>query len=434
VLVVQGWNSRLIRVLPSGKSVVLAGTGRAGFSGDGGPAVSATINPGNASLSGVVRTADGSVVFTDTWNNRLRRIRPDGVIETIAGTGRSITPFESCAASSGDGGPATRATLCMPQDVLATADGGFVVSDGGNRIRRVARDGTITTIAGTGTYRQCPAADEGKPATEVPLYGLTGLADTANGDILFSSLGQVQRVTSGGRWHSFLEFLPEPFGESSASSPMMDFAGRRVSHPPTGLSVTREGGLLIAAQNAYYVAPRNTRRTLVAVRGARTRDREVTVDVDATRAARATLHVRRRGPTIARARRAIGAGRNRLRVTGSFAARPHDVRVTLRGRNGATARDALPLYVGQTLTDAYARRLAEWLVDEEPLRDCRRFGTRRVDCVYGGDSRCQPVTSLQLRPTGVIWTRGYRCEDVKHAFRRHPEWDGRAWPLGAPDV
>ena len=87
VLVLEGWGNRLSRVSSSGISQVLAGTGRPGFSGDGGPAISADIDVGFVPLAGVVRTVTGATVFTDSLNQRVRRIQPGAMIETIVGSG-----------------------------------------------------------------------------------------------------------------------------------------------------------------------------------------------------------------------------------------------------------------------------------------------------------------------------------------------------------
>ncbi len=117
----------------------MAGTGAHGFSGDGGPAVLARI----ANPRGVAALPDGGFLIPDTDNNRVRRVFPDGTIKTVAGTG---TP-----GFSGDGASALAAEFRSPFGVAPIADGGFLVVDAGNsRIRRVSRDGTIATVAGTG--------------------------------------------------------------------------------------------------------------------------------------------------------------------------------------------------------------------------------------------------------------------------------------------
>jgi hypothetical protein len=107
----------------------VAGTGVAGFSGDGGPAIAAQLN----APAGVAATADGGFLIADTSNQRVRRVAPSGRITTVAGTGTQ--------GFSGDGGPATAAQLSQPEGVAATADHGFLIADSSNyRVRFVDAD------------------------------------------------------------------------------------------------------------------------------------------------------------------------------------------------------------------------------------------------------------------------------------------------------
>ncbi len=93
-----------------------------------------------AAPRGIATLPDGSILFPDSGNHRVRRISPAGVITTVAGTGRP--------GFSGDGGPRLAAQLNFPFAVSPLAGGGFLIADAGNsRIRRVAADGTITTVA-----------------------------------------------------------------------------------------------------------------------------------------------------------------------------------------------------------------------------------------------------------------------------------------------
>jgi len=311
--------------------------------------------------------------------------------------------------------------------VLAAADGGLIIADTGHdRIRRIAPDGTITTIAGLGapwehpgSQREPSPGDEGRRATAIPLMLPQGLAQLANGEILFTHGSTIGRITRGGRYRTFLQFRPSRFGDKPAEQEMMDFAGRQVLEQLHGLASTREGGVLIAAGNAYYLAPRRTRRTLVAIRGARVSERKVTVDLEASRAARATLTIQSGGRTIARVSRPVGAGQGQLQVKGRFASAPYGVRVILRGEDGARARDVLQLYLGRTLSRRFVEsKLTGRFVDETSLRVCRRFNRRRIDCAYASADLCEQVISFTLRRTGVIWWRPYACEDPRDPFRR----------------
>ena len=119
--------------------IPVAGTGIAGFGGDGGLAKDAQLNQ----PEGVAVDASGNLYIADTDNNRIRKISPNGVIVTIAGTG--------IAGFSGDGGLATDAQLNQPEGVAVDASGNLYIADtGNNRIRKISPDGVIITIAGTG--------------------------------------------------------------------------------------------------------------------------------------------------------------------------------------------------------------------------------------------------------------------------------------------
>ncbi len=127
--------NRLVLLLsPSGMVSIFAGNGFAISSGDGGPAIAA----GLRGPAGLAVGADGSVYVADEADHRIRRIRPNGVIETFAGSGR--------AGSAGDGGRAALARLNQPRQLaFDTLSNLYVVETAGNRIRRIDRNGLIST-------------------------------------------------------------------------------------------------------------------------------------------------------------------------------------------------------------------------------------------------------------------------------------------------
>ncbi|MGA3016605.1 MAG: hypothetical protein ABSF62_05760 [Bryobacteraceae bacterium] len=130
---------RVRKIDTKGVITTIAGTGLAGFSGDGGPATAAQLN----TPYGVAVDLTGAVYVADFLNNRVRRIGPDGLIATFAGSGGN--------ASSGDGGPATAAQLLEPRNVALDAAGNLYISEfGANRVRKVTLNGNIQTVAGTG--------------------------------------------------------------------------------------------------------------------------------------------------------------------------------------------------------------------------------------------------------------------------------------------
>ena len=131
-------NSRIRKMLLSGIITTVAGNGTAGFSGDGGPATSAALAP-----IGVAVDAVGSLFIADYSANRLRRVSPDGIITTVGGNG-------SFCCSSPDDGPATGTQLSGPLGAVADLAGNLFIVDGG-RIRKISPNGIINTVAGGGT-------------------------------------------------------------------------------------------------------------------------------------------------------------------------------------------------------------------------------------------------------------------------------------------
>jgi hypothetical protein len=168
-------NNRIRRVAPDGTITTVAG---GGAGGDGGPATAAQL----AKPSGVALTADGGYLIADTYDNRVRKVDASGTITTVAGTG--------AAGLTGDGGPATSATLNRPTRVAVEPDGDFVIADElNNRLRRVAPDGTITTVAGTmGGF-----GGDGGPATAAQLNDPIGVAVSTGGDYLIADASN-QRI------------------------------------------------------------------------------------------------------------------------------------------------------------------------------------------------------------------------------------------------
>ena len=168
-------NQRLRRVTPDGSISTIAGTGLRYSGGDGGPATEAALN----FPAGITVAADGTIYFADWDNNSIRRITPDGIITTIAGTGT--------AGFAGDGGPAHQAELRLPYGVTIGSDGAILVADSWNgRIRRIAPDTTISTAAGTGEWarpataaRQPPRNSDFRTASPPIRPGCCGLRTPA---------------------------------------------------------------------------------------------------------------------------------------------------------------------------------------------------------------------------------------------------------------
>ncbi|MBJ7518331.1 MAG: hypothetical protein JHC84_01430 [Solirubrobacteraceae bacterium] len=229
VLIADTANSRIRRVTADGSLIVRVagdGTDVPGLSGDGGPADDARVN----APQGVTPLADGSYVIADTGNHRLRRVTPDGIIRTMAGTTRGF---------GGDGGPATAAQLDSPRDVAQLIDGSLLVADTGNhRIRRIAPDGTITTIAGTGTEG---AGGDNGPAGAAQLAFPRDVAPLADGGIAIADTGnnRIRRIAPNGTISTLA-------GGTAGSGGDGGPAVNAQLNAPSGVTPLTNGALLIA--------------------------------------------------------------------------------------------------------------------------------------------------------------------------------------------
>ena len=178
--------SRVRRVSPDGIITTFAGDGTPGGAGDGGPATQAQLQMPR----GLAFGPDGSLYIAEQGGNRVRRVRPDGTITTVAGTG--------APGLSGDGGPATQAELRYPFSLSVAADGALYIADtGSHRIRRVGTDGIITTAVGDGT---AGSEGDGGPAALARLREPRGVVALPDGGLLVVDTGnhRLRRVTSNG--------------------------------------------------------------------------------------------------------------------------------------------------------------------------------------------------------------------------------------------
>jgi len=182
-------NLRVRRIGADGIITTVAGRGGfLAFSGDGGPAVDADLNRPR----GVAVGPEGSIYIADTFNHRVRRVGPDGIITTVAGNG--------IADYSGDGGPATEASLNRPYAVAVGPDGSLYIADFLNgRIRKVDPSGNIVTVAGAG-FGSVPLGNTPIRATDAWLEQLTDVAVAEDGSIYIADYfkSRVLRVGTNG--------------------------------------------------------------------------------------------------------------------------------------------------------------------------------------------------------------------------------------------
>jgi len=221
--------SHRVRVLDDGVLATVAGDGIALFGGDGGPAVDATL----FQVKSAAIDADGNLYVPDAGNNRIRRIdAASGEITTIAGTG-ATTPL-------GDGGPAIAAGMANPSDVVVDADGNVIFSDtDGDRVRRIDASGTISTIAGTGAPGY---TGDGGQADVAQLNHPTGLELDVDGNLYIADFRNhvIRRVAPDGT-------ITTVAGNGIAGAAGDDGAATAASlTTPTDLEIDAEGNLIIA--------------------------------------------------------------------------------------------------------------------------------------------------------------------------------------------
>jgi uncharacterized protein (TIGR03437 family) len=212
-------NHRIRRVDAKGVITTIAGTGTAGFSGDGGPAAAAQLNL----PYGLAADAAGNLYIADLGNNRVRRIAPDGTISTVAGNGYK--------ASAGEGQIATQAPLLTPRNVAVDSIGNFYISEfQGHRVRRVSPDGAMYTLAGDGVAGL--GGDNG-PGTAAQLNYPAGLAVDRAGAIYVadSGNGRIRKIVSNG----YTSVITTVLGATAAT----------VLSTPTAVAVDTRGTLFV---------------------------------------------------------------------------------------------------------------------------------------------------------------------------------------------
>jgi hypothetical protein len=219
-------NNRIRKV--SGRTITtVAGSGAGGFSGDGGPATSASLN----FPTGVAIDAAGNLYIADQSNQRIRKVS-GGTITTVAGNGN--TGF------SGDGGPATSASLAFPIGVAVDAAGILYIADSADsRVRKVS-GGTITTVAGNGNG---VFSGDGGPATSASVHYPVGVAVDSVGNLYIADvLNQRIRKVSGGTITTVAGNGKQGFSGDGGPATSASFNG------PQSVAVDSAGDLYVADQ------------------------------------------------------------------------------------------------------------------------------------------------------------------------------------------
>jgi len=199
-------SDRIRKVTPDGRVFTVAGTlqvGRTGFTPDGADALSAFLGLGGRNTIAVA--SDGTVYFPEPSNHRIRKVGPDGILRTAAGSGPAGPNLETFGSLSGDAGPALQARMNSPNGVALGPDGSLYIADSCNqRVRKVTPDGIITTIAGIGGDCRSDnprVGGDGGPATSAGIgYPLFALAVAPDSTVFIGAyaLAKVRRINPFG--------------------------------------------------------------------------------------------------------------------------------------------------------------------------------------------------------------------------------------------
>ncbi len=221
----QGGSIR--KVNTAGIISTIAGNGLPGFSGDGGPALSATFFCTN-----VASDAAGNLYLADTTNQRIRKIDTAGIITTFAGNGKQ--------GFSGDGGPAANAMLALPQGVTVDSAGNVYFADNATRVRKVDTTGTITTVAGSGSPL---SLGDGGPATSAGMTPVWVAVDSS-GNLYIADTGgkKVRKVNTAGVISTF------------AGGALPTGTGNGDGGPPTGAVFTMISSVAVDSAGNVYVS------------------------------------------------------------------------------------------------------------------------------------------------------------------------------------
>ena len=272
----------------SGDITTVAGIGTSGYSGDGGPATSAALNLPNA----VAFDSSGNYYISDWLNGRIRKVDTSGNISTAVAAGQGPLAIDASSniyfsngengvvfkytvstgvtttfagtgpsiSASGDGGPATSATI-SPQGIAFDASGNLYIADlGDNRIRKVNTLGVISTVAGNGTLGY---SGDGGPATSAELYNPSYVAVDASGNLYISDErnNRIRKVSTAGTITTIAGTGVQGYsGDGGAAT-------SATMYSPQGIQVDASGNVYFVDQGNNVVRKISTSGTITTIAG-----------------------------------------------------------------------------------------------------------------------------------------------------------------------
>jgi uncharacterized protein (TIGR03437 family) len=186
IYIADSGNARVVR-FSNGNLTTLAGKGLPGaYSGDNGPATAASLN----NPSGVALDAAGNIYIADSFNSRIRKVSPAGIITTVAGNGRINY--------TGDGGPATSAALNFPKGVAVDAAGNVYIADTSNNVIRLLQP-LAPTISDGGVVNAGSGAPLVSPGALAIVYGTNFVSSPVTAPVLSwpTTLGPISATVNG---------------------------------------------------------------------------------------------------------------------------------------------------------------------------------------------------------------------------------------------
>jgi hypothetical protein len=387
------------RVDPQGVRSRLAGRrGKEGSAGDGGPATAATLNCAH----GVDVDAAGGILIADECARRIRRISPDGLIETVAGNGKR--------GGGGDGGPATAASLNAPDKVIALPTGGFALLDGKQHVAPSERIRVVDSTATITTRSRAPATElAAEPDGSVLLVDWT-FEHARRGAL-------VSRVRPDGIVETVVARSQRADVGFYSDGCLLEACDLQID----SVARTADGSLLIGGGHGVLYAPSATPGLLAVALGADTRVTRPTLRaaVRLTRPAHVQARVLIGSRLVAERQIDLPAGESPVEFPELTRPAIYTVQLTASADADATFVEGEALAGG--LPASFARYITRWTPGgpSPPLGapvPCRTRGAWRQDCRVVRKRYCLAIVTVRVLPDGALkktWRRGAkrpRCQ------------------------